>query len=752
MTAMPAVHSAALTRSIRSPPVPSSPVQTDEEARLQALAEHDILNAEPDSSLAHIVELAARLLGAPAAFVSFVDRDRQVFHAKIGLSLCETDRDVAFCARTIAQADILVVLDASQDPRFRDNPLVTGAPFIRFYAGVPLRTGDGHAIGTLCLAGPKPRRAFTSRDRRILTDLARLVLDRLELRRVEAARRATQSRFEHIADTSSDAIICADAHGRVSFWSAAAERLFGHTVAEALGQPIAILVPERMHGGHEGDLCRIARGAATRLLGRTIELIGWHKDGREFPVELSLCTWTENGHAAFGAIARDVSQRRMVEERLFRLAHLDALTELPNRAVLRGRVEAAIMEDRPAAVLMLDLDGFKEVNDAHGHAVGDAVLRLAASRLRTCVDTMGVAARFGGDEFAVVLPGVGDPLTAISKGQAMIDALSEPYRVEEIVLRLGASVGVALSPAHGVREDELLACADAALYRAKIDGRGRACLFTPGLREVAQRERACRDGLRRAIEQGEFVLHYQPQVSLSDGALMGAEALIRWRHPELGLLMPAAFLEVLDNGPDAARVGDWVLRTACAQAQAWRHGSVRPFRIGVNLCAAQFQGGGLVERVAAALAETGLPAHALELEITETIILRHDPEVVAALQALRAMDVGIAFDDYGTGYASLSLLKRFPLTRLKIDRGFVNGLCEDRHDAAIVRAVIDLSRSFGLEVIAEGVETEEQRRRLLAKGCQEAQGYLFGRPMPPAEFAARFKLCQHHTRRSSPAG
>ncbi|MCJ2086315.1 EAL domain-containing protein [Methylobacterium sp. E-005] len=731
--------------------VPPSHAQTDEEARLQALAEHEILDAEPDPSLAHIVELAARLLGAPAAFVSFVDRDRQVFHAKIGLSLCETDRDVAFCARTIAQTDILVVLDASQDPRFRDNPLVTGAPFIRFYAGVPLRTGDGHAIGTLCLAGPKPRRAFTGRDRRILADLARLVLDRLELRRVEAARRATQSRFEHIADTSSDAIICADAHGRVSFWSAAAERLFGHTVAEALGQPLAILVPERMRGGHEGDLCRIARGAATRLLGRTVELIGRYKDGREFPVELSLCTWAENGHAAFGAIARDVSQRHMVEERLFQLAHLDTLTNLPNRAVLRGRIEAVILEACPAAVLMIDLDGFKEVNDAHGHAVGDAVLRLAADRLRICVGTTGVAARFGGDEFAVVLPDVGDPLVAIAKGQAVIDVLSKPYRVEGLVARLGASVGVALSPAYCVGGDELLACADAALYRAKMDGRGCARLFTPDMREIAQRERACRDGLRRAIEQGEFVLHYQPQVSLSDGTLTGAEALIRWQHPELGLLMPGAFLEVLDNGPDAAQVGDWVLRTACAQAQAWRQGGVTPFRIGVNLCAAQFRDGDLTERVAAALAETGLPAHALELEITETIILRHDPGVVATLQDLRTMGVGIAFDDYGTGYASLSLLKRFPLTRLKIDRSFVNGLCNDRRDAAVVRAVINLSRSFGLEVIAEGVETEEQRQRLLAKGCNEAQGYLFGRPMPVTEFATRFEVDRGRAHQSSTA-
>lgn len=729
----------------------SSSLQADEEARQRALAEHDILDAEPDASLTHIVELTARLLRAPAAFVSFVDRDRQVFHAKTGLSLCETDRDVAFCARTIAQADILVVLDATQDPRFRDNPLVTGAPFIRFYAGMPLRTRDGHTIGTLCLAGPEPRRAFTRRDKRTLTDLAQIVLDRLELRRVQAARRATQSRFEHIADTSSDAIICADALGRVSFWSAAAERLFGHTAAEALGQSIAILVPKRMRGGNEGALCRISSGGVTGLIGRTVELTGRHKEGREFPIEVSLSTWTENDHAAFGLIVRDVSQRHVVEERLFQLAHLDALTALPNRAVLRGQIEAVILEACPAAVLMIDLDGFKEVNDAHGHAVGDAVLRLAADRLRTCVGATGVAARFGGDEFAVVLPNIGDPLAATAMGQAVIDALSKPYRVEGLVARLGASVGVALSPAHGVGGDELLACADAALYRVKMDGGGRARLFTPDLREVAQRERACRDGLRRAIEQGEFVLHYQPQVDLSDGVLVGAEALIRWQHPELGLLMPGAFLEVLDNGPDAAQVGDWVLRTACAQAQAWRQGRATPFRIGVNLCAAQFRDGDLAERVAAALTETGLPAHALELEITETIILGHDPGVVTALQDLRTMGVGIAFDDYGTGYASLSLLKRFPLTRLKIDRSFVNGLCRDQRDAAVVRAVINLSRSFGLEVIAEGVETEEQRQRLLAKGCTEAQGYLFGRPMPVAVFATRFEVGQGQADSSSTA-
>jgi diguanylate cyclase (GGDEF)-like protein/PAS domain S-box-containing protein len=720
--------------------VSTPPLNPAEEARLQALAELDMLEAEPDATIAYMVEITARVLGAPTAFASFIDRDRQVFHATVGLGLAETARGTAFCDRTIAQDAPFVVCDALSDGRFRDNPLVCGPPFIRFYAGAALRTREGHALGTLCIAAPLPRATFTDRDRLILGDFARFVSDRLELRRAEAGQRASQTRFERIADTSPDAIVCADARGLVRFWSAGAERMFGHTGAQILGEPIATLIPDRMAGGGEGLVRRLAQGSAERLTGRTVELTGQHRDGREFPVELSLSTWHENGAPSYGAIMRDVSQRWAIEERLFRLAHLDPLTELPNRLVLRGRIEAALTLAQPAALLMFDLDGFKEVNDVHGHAVGDAVLKLTGERLRACAGPDGTAARFGGDEFAIVLPGRGDPLVAVAAAEAALHALAEPYRIDGLVMHLGASAGIALSPAHATEESELLACADAALYDAKARGRGQHRLFTPDLREALQRERACREGLRRAVLREEFVLHYQPQVRLSDGALVGAEALIRWQHPEHGLMPPAAFLDVLDNSPDAAGIGDWVLRTACAQAQAWRAGGLNPFRIGVNLFAAQFRGGDLAGRVAEALAATGLPAASLELEITETIILRNDPQVDSALKALHAMGVGIAFDDYGTGYASLSLLKSFPLTRLKIDRGFVNGLCRDRRDAAIVRAVIALSRSFGLTVIAEGVETQEQQRRLLAKGCQEAQGYLFGRPMSTEAFALRYGL------------
>ncbi|MCJ2065511.1 EAL domain-containing protein [Methylobacterium sp. J-088] len=712
----------------------------DEDARLRALSEFDVVAAAPDPALTHVVELAAQLLDAPTAFVSFVERDRQVFHAKLGLDLNETDRDVAFCSRTILQDDVLVVLDATHDPRFRDNPLVTGAPFVRFYAGAPLRTEDGHTIGTLCLAGPEPRTAFTDRDQRVLTSLARLVLDRLELRRSTIAQRATQSRFEHIAGTSPDGIICADASGRITFWNDAAERIFGHVAEEVLGRSIDLIVPERMLSGHEGSLRQLADGAPGSLIGRTVELFGRHRQGGEFPIELSLSMWREGDASAFGAIVRDVSDRHAVERQLFRLAHHDVLTGLLNRSVLHGQLTASLAQALPTAVLMLDLDGFKDVNDGHGHAVGDAVLRQTAERVKACVGSDAVAARLGGDEFAVIFPDVGDPLIAIVTAEAILAAMSEPFPVGGQLLRLSASVGVALSPAHSDEAEDLLICADAALYQAKADGRGRYRLFTPNLREAAQRERICRDGLRNAVERGEFELHYQPQVRLSDGALLGAEALIRWRHPDHGLIGPAAFLTTLETGQHAAVVGDWVLRTACAQAEVWRRNGVPDFRIGVNLFGAQFARGDLTETVSRALIETGLPGANLELEITENIILRHDEVLVGALRDLRRLSVGVAFDDYGTGYASLSLLKRFPLTRLKIDRSFVQNLCEDPQDAAIVRAILKLSRSFGLEVIAEGVETEEQRRRLIAKGCETAQGYLFGRPMPAAEFAERFGL------------
>ena len=716
------------------------PILVAEDARIAALAEYDLVDSAPAPAFAQIVALAARLFQVPTAFVSLLDRDRQVFHAKVGLSLCETDREVAFCSHTVAQTDVLVILDATLDPRFHDNPLVTGPPHIRFYAGIPLQAPSGHAVGTLCLADTRPRNSFSDADRQILRQLADLTLDRLELRRLEVAQRASQSRFVQIASTSPDGIVCADATGHIAFWNDAAERMFGHSAAEAVGQPIDLIVPERMRGGHGGGLHRVAGGGKPRLLGKTVELPARHKDGTEFPIELSLSRWEEQGRAAFGAIVRDIRERRANEDRLFRLAHLDPLTELPNRAVLCERLTEIVTAGRAVSVLMFDLDGFKEINDSHGHATGDAALKAMAARLLACVRPIDTVSRLGGDEFVVLMPDIGDPLRAAEVADTIIAAVAEPFEHEGQTLRLGTSVGIAMAPAHGDSADDLLSCADLALYQAKGDGRHCHRLFTPVLRQQAQRVRSCRDELGRAVERGEFVLFYQPQVRLSDGSLVGAEALIRWQHPDRGLLAPAAFLDVLDTNRYAAPVGDWVLRTACTQGSAWREAGAPEFRIGVNLCSAQVQRGDLAETVRATLLDTGFPAVGLELEITENIVLRHDAELVAALHSLRSAGVGIAFDDYGTGYASLSLLKRFPLTRLKIDRSFVTGMLTSHQDVTIVRAILQLGHGFKLEVIAEGIETEAEHARLRAKGCQEGQGYLFGKPMPADVFANRFGL------------
>ena len=707
-----------------------------EEARLEAVREYEPFKPFDDEAYASVLELARDLFEVSAAFVTFVDRTEQVFPLRRGLDLCGTSRDVSFCAHAVAQEDMLVVLDATLDPRFTDNPLVTGAPHIRFYAGTPLVSPSGHVVGTLCLVDGKPRNSFPDASRRHLRRLAEIVLGKLELRRMQIAGQASQARFENIAATSPDGIICANEFGKITFWNAAAERLFGHPADVAIGRDLELIVPQRMRKGHDGGLRRVAGGATPRLVGRVVELMALRADGAEFPVELSLSMWQEADGVNFGAILRDITDRRAKEEQLLRLAHHDPLTELPNRTVLRRRIEQLAGGTSPAALLIVDLDGFKTVNDDLGHAAGDMVLQQVAQRLLGCVRATDTVARLGGDEFALLLQGVCDDARAGEIAESVIQAVSRPMAIEGESVSVGASVGIAVHPGDGSTADELLSSADLALYQAKNEGRYCHRAFTPFLRRTVDRARAYDTELRRGYDRGEFEVFYQPQVRLADGALVGAEALLRWRHPRDGLLAPAAFMEGLEARPISAEIGQWVLRTACAQATEWRRAGAAAFRIGVNLFGSQFRSGDLVERVREALAFSELAADALELEVTENIILRHDETMVAPLRRLRADGVQVAFDDYGTGYASLSMLKRFPITRLKVDKSFVQGMCEAPDDAAIVRAILYLGRSLGFSVIAEGVETEEQAEQLRHKGCEEVQGYLFGRPMAATDFAA----------------
>ncbi len=717
-----------------------APYIKDEDLRLEVLSQYGLSADDSQGDVGPLLRLASSLFSVPTVLLSLVERHRQVFAARLGMDACETDRKVSFCAHALEREDALLVLDATLDPRFADNPLVTGQTHIRFYAGHPLRTASGHVIGTLCLIDRTPRSTFTAENRANLKSLAELVLDKLEMRRLELAKAEGQVRFERISATSPDGIICADHHGRITFWNAAAGRLFGYTPDEVLGRSIDLIIPDQMRGGHGRGLQRVAAGGPPRLVGTSVELPAQRKDGSEFPIELSLSMWTERGEASFGSIIRDISGRRANEDRLYRLAHLDALTELPNRMVLRQRLEEIVRDGTPAAIIAVDLDGFKEVNDTLGHSAGDVLLKLVAERLLSCGAPKHTVARLGGDEFALLLPDTSDPVAAADLAERVIASLSEPFDVHGEVVNITASAGLALYPTHGQHAEDLLANADLALYQAKSEGRHCRRFFTASLRKAAVLKRAQELELHRAVEQQEFELFYQPQVRASDGALVGAEALLRWRHPERGLISPAAFLPALESGRLASQVGDWVIRKGVRQAALWRAGGCPAFRMGVNLFGVQFRNGDLAFSVRQALAEHNLPPSGLELEITENIILRHDDAMIGPLGELHKEGVGVAFDDYGTGYASLSLLKRYPLTRLKVDQSFVRNMCESTEDAAIVRAVILLGRSFGLEVIAEGVETADQRDMLIDEGCTELQGYLFGRPMTAANFETTHSL------------
>lgn len=500
------------------------PIPANESERLAALDSYGLFDTKPEADFDRLASLAARLFDVPIVLVSLIGRDRQSFKTHVGLDVCETSREVSFCTHAIMQDDIMFVPDATKDPRFASNPLVLGPPFIRFYAGKPLKAPGGEKVGTVCLIDNKPRAIFTSEDRQNLTDIAELVLDRMELRRLDLVRSVSQSRFENIAATSPDAIICSNSEGEITFWNRSAERLFGYTAEEIQGRPSDWMVPDSWRQIYDEELGRLQRGERMGLADQTVELSGRRKDGSEFPAEYSLSTWQEGNSTSVGAIVRDISDRRQNEERLFRLASLDALTELPNRAAWREKMDKVMRAEKPATVMLLDLDGFKEVNDTLGHSAGDAILRQVGERLQTVCNAGIMVARLGGDEFVALLHG-NEERAARATAALLVAAISQPYEVLGQRCNVGVSIGVSLAPDHGAAPEEVLGAADLALYRAKAGGRGRYELFEPGFRDVAIARRSFELELKQAFERGEFELFYQPQVRLCDQQVRAAEAV-----------------------------------------------------------------------------------------------------------------------------------------------------------------------------------------------------------------------------------
>ena len=474
---------------------------------------------------------------------------------------------------------------------------------------------------------------------------------------------------------------------------------------------------------------------------REFELAVPRHDGqmRNTIFHISTVTREDGSVAGLIGVITDITERKAAEERIRHLAQHDTLTGLPNRALLTDRIGQAIARasrlQLRVAVMFLDLDRFKTINDSLGHQAGDQLLLTTASRLTSCLREGDTVARLGGDEFVVVLPDVRENRNISSVASKILTELALPVSLEKQQLQVSGSIGVALFPEDGADAETLMRKADNAMYHAKAGGRNNFQLFTAEMNASVQHRLQLETSLRQALTRDQFTLHFQPQFDLNSGQIVSGEALIRWNHPHKGMVMPGDFIRLAEEIGLIVPLGDWVLRAVCRHNRLWQDQARPPLRIAINLSARQFSQNTLPETIARALAETGLPPSSLELEITESEMMQRSDETLGALQELHDMGVSISVDDFGTGYSSLSYLKQLPIDRLKIDKSFVRDISTDPDDAAIVSAIIAMAHHLKLKVVAEGVETEEQLAFLRAHRCDEAQGFHLARPMASEEFS-----------------
>lgn len=559
-------------------------------------------------------------------------------------------------------------------------------------------------------------------------------------RRAEKDLRMAATVFEH----STSAILITDPAGYIVQVNEAFSRVSGYAPDEVLDQRPNMLTVEGQQDAHLGYVLKQLNQRGTW------EGEVWLKrrSGEHYPawVGITAVLDDERDLASYVCFFTDISERKASEQRIHRLAYYDALTHLPNRTLFQDRLHTALQQaerHKSWVVLMfLDLDRFKPINDSLGHAAGDRMLKDMAERLLACVDEDDTVARMGGDEFTLLLQSRTSREMALNRAihvaENILASLVRPFVLESREFFVTASIGIALSPQDGNELSQLMKNADTAMYHAKERGKNNFQFYQADMNASALERLELESDLRHALEQNEFILYYQPQFSGDGKRLTGAEALLRWRHPRRGLVPPGDFIPVIEELGLVVDVGDWVLREASRQLKAWHKAKVRVPKVSVNISARQFSDGQLGKRIATILEETGLPPACLELELTESILMREVNEAMQILDSLKNLGLSIAVDDFGTGYSSLNYLKQFPIDVLKIDRTFVDGLPEGEQDAQIARAIIAMAHSLNLAVIAEGVETHEQLEFLREHGCDEVQGYLFGRPMPANQFEAQF--------------
>jgi len=797
---------------------------SQEEARLAALRDVDILDTPGEQGFDDIIRLAANALAVECAAISLIDADRQWFKARHGFDMLETARDVSFCTHAVAARNVLVVPDATEDARFRDNPYVACEGGVRFYAGFPLMLRSGHCLGTLCVFDSQPRSGLTQTQQETLRDLALLASDLIEARQL----RRMGDVAVRLVDRMSEAVVVADGAGIVSYWNPGAEALFGLSAARIVGRDMGAMLASP--GSLEVVLQQVPGAADTGL---PLMLEARHADGGTFPIALTLIAHDdaqgrpgfaailrdtrllpegrheaghERSHAFLSsivtnlpamlyvkdaqtrryvmvnrageallddlpetdsplptpirpevterevirhngerrhlrttrtlidgpdragqyilAVAEDVTQAKKAEAEVLRLAHHDSLTGLYNRASFTERLHHMVRGGKAFALLSIDLDRFKVINDQFGHPAGDAVLQQVGSRLQALQKGGGWAARIGGDEFIVMLTGVQLRTRAEAMAGEIILRMAQPFVTERGVAHTGASVGVVITPEDGTTTKQLRENVDLALYRSKRHGG--VCFFNAAMDAAARDRRRLEKDLRAAIHAGELTLAYQPVFAADTLRITSVEALARWTHPERGPISADTFIPIAEESGMIDRLGEQLLLQACQQARQWP----AHVRVAVNLSPLQFMSGLLPRTVGEALEISGLDPDRLQLEVTEGLVIRDVEGTFRQLEDLRGLGVQVLIDDFGVGYSSLRYFQRFRFDKVKIDKSFISDIATSPVARAIIQAVVALGQQLGMGVVAEGVETEKQAEILKLCGCTHLQGYLFSRPLP----------------------
>jgi diguanylate cyclase (GGDEF)-like protein/PAS domain S-box-containing protein len=540
-----------------------------------------------------------------------------------------------------------------------------------------------------------------------------------------------------VFESGGECIIITDADERILMANRAFTTVTGYSQEDVIGQ-----TPRMMSSGrHDADFFNKMWQTLRDTGHWQGEIWDRRKNGEIYPEWLSISVVKD----ATGQIVNyiglfsDITERKAAEAQIEFLAYHDALTELPNRRLAIDRMGLAFAfadrDETKAAILLLDLDNFKAINDSFGHSIGDRLLKEVTESLRMCVRDTDTISRHGGDEFLILLANVSDNDAITGVTEKILEQLENTFLIEGKEISTSLSIGIAVYPDDSKDIDTLLKFADTAMFHAKEAGKNTYQFYSEQMNIDAVEHQRIRIGLRRAVERNEFVLYYQPQIDLSSGVVIGAEALIRWNHPELGLTQPGRFIPTAEESGLIVPMGDWALREACRQAAAWRKAGLPELVVAVNISTMQFKRGNLEQSVCEALAESGLPATCLELELTESILIQNPEKVLETVRRLKSLGIMFSIDDFGTGYSSLSYLKRFSVDKLKIDQSFVRDMINDPNDAVIVRAIIQMARSLNLKTIAEGVENEHLASFLRLQYCDEAQGYHFARPLPPDEFA-----------------